>query len=80
MAHGTFKLDIFETPVTVAPQLKFQNFKFFKNSLKILNIYFGGDTVYFWGNDVDFSGDNVYFFGHILQASHIQKAPSQELW
>ena len=40
-------LDIFETPVTVNPPIgNFKNFKFFKNSLKILNVYFWGTSVY----------------------------------
>ena len=44
-------LDIFETPVTVTPPPtgNFKNFEFFKNSLKILNVYFWGTSVYFWG-------------------------------
>ena len=34
-------LDIFKTPVTVTPPARnFKNFKLFKNSLKILNVYF----------------------------------------
>ena len=44
-------LDIFETPVTMTPQQEIsKNFKFFKNSLKILNVYsFGGKNVYSFG-------------------------------
>ena len=52
-----YEPDIFETPVTVTPQQEnFKNFKFFKNSLKRLNVYFWGTNVYFWGT-------NVYFWG-----------------
>ena len=39
-------LDIFETTVTVTPPTgNFKNFKFFKASLKILNVYFEGKNV-----------------------------------
>ena len=45
------------------PTGNFKNFKFFKNSLKILNVYFWGTNVYFWGTNVYFWGTNVYFWG-----------------
>ena len=45
------------------PTKKFKNFKFFKNSLKILNVYFWGTSVYFWGTSVYFWGTGVYFWG-----------------
>ena len=38
------------------PTRNFKNFKFFKNSLKILNVYFWGTSVYFWGTSVYFWG------------------------
>ena len=39
-------LDIFETPVTVTPNKKKKNFKFF---LAILSVYFWGDNVFTFG-------------------------------
>ena len=45
------------------PTRNFQNFKFFKNSLKILSVYFWGTGVYFWGTSVYFWGTGVYFWG-----------------
>ena len=54
------RFDIFETPVTVTPPTRnFKNFKFFKTSLKILNVYFWGTSVYFWGT----FGERVFTFG-----------------
>ena len=41
----------------------FKNFKFFKNSLKILSVYFWGTGVYFWVTSVYFWGTSVYFWG-----------------
>ena len=64
-------LDIFEAPVTVTPPTgNFKNFKFFKNSLKIKNVYFLGEerlllgmlNVYFGGNNVYFGGFGNFFF------------------
>ena len=44
-------LDIIETPCDRAPPTEnFKNSRFFQNSLKILNVYFWGDKVYFGGN------------------------------
>ena len=40
------------------PTRNFKNFKFFKSTLKILNVYFWGTSVYFWGTSV---GDNRGF-------------------
>ena len=53
------------------PTRNSKNFKFFKNSLKILNVYFWGilnvyfweTGVYFWGTGVYFWGTSVYFWG-----------------
>ena len=47
--HGEFELPGL---VSDAPTGNFKNFKFFQNSLKILNIYFWGDNVFFWGDEV----------------------------
>ena len=44
------------------PTGNFKNFKFLKNSLKILNVYFWGTSVYFWGTGVYFWGTSVYFW------------------
>ena len=55
-ADEMYRLDIFETPVSDPPTRNFLNFKFFQNSLNILNVYFWGKNVYFWG-------DNVYCWG-----------------
>ena len=38
----------FRNPCDRDPPIK--NFKFFKNSLKILDVYFWGTSVYFWGS------------------------------
>ena len=38
------------------PTRNFKNFKFFKNPLKVLNVYIWGKSVYFWGT-------NIYFWG-----------------
>ena len=43
------------------PTGNFKTFKFFKNVLKILNVYFWGTSVYFWGMDVHFWG--TFTFG-----------------
>ena len=52
----------FRTPCDHDPQQEIsKNFKFFKNSLKILNVYFWGKSVYFWGKNAYFWGNNVYF-------------------
>ena len=59
----TKKLDIFENLVPVIPQQEIsKNFKFFKTSLKILNVFFGGTNVLFWGTTFTF-GDNRGFRG-----------------
>ena len=42
------------------PNREFQNFNFFQTSLKILNVYFGGDNIYFWGNKVYFWGRYIF--------------------
>ena len=43
-------LNIFETPCDCDPATgNSEDFKFFQTSLKLLNVYFGGDTVYGWG-------------------------------
>ena len=61
-----FRLDIFETPVTVTPQQEIsKTFKLFKNSLKILNIDFWGKSVYFWGKSVYFWGKERLLLGEI---------------
>ena len=48
--------------IPVTPQQKIENFKFFKNSLEILNVYFWGKNVYFWGTSVYF-GERTFTFG-----------------
>ena len=44
------------------PKGNFKNFKFFKNFLKILNVYFAGTSVYFWGESVYF-WERAFTFG-----------------
>ena len=55
-----------KTALTMTPQQEilkhFTFFKFFQNSLKLLNVYFWGDNVYFWGDKVYF-GDSRGFWG-----------------
>ena len=42
----TLELDIFETPETATPQQEIsESLKFFQNSLKILKVYFWGDSI-----------------------------------
>ena len=54
---------IFSKPCNRDPPTgNFKNFKFFKNPLRILNVYFWGKSVYFWGKRVYFWGNSVYFF------------------
>ena len=68
--HGTFsaltfRLDIFEIPVTVTPQQTIsKTLNSSKTSLKVLNVYFGGDRIYFWGDNVYFWGNHIYFWGN----------------
>ena len=59
----TMQLDKYEYPCDrdAQQQENFKNFQFFKNSLKILNVYFGGKNVYFWGNSVYFGGFSKIF-------------------
>ena len=65
MILGPQKLDNFETPVTVTPQQKIsKTLNSSKNSLKILSVYFWGDSVYFWGVNVYF-GETTLTFGEI---------------
>ena len=60
-ANRSGMLAIFETPVTVTPQTgNFKNFKFFKTSQKIKNVYFWGKNVYFWGKNVSFWGSSGF--------------------
>ena len=53
------------------PKDNFKNFKFFKNSLKILSVYFWRKNVYFWGDNVYFGeitftiGEITFTFGEI---------------
>ena len=62
-ARGTW-IRYFRNPCDRDPPARnFKNFKFFKNSLKILNVYFWGTSVYFWGPGVYFWGTGVYFWG-----------------
>ena len=55
--------------MSVTPQQKIQNFKFFQNALRILNVSFSGDNAYFWGDNVTFGdirytlGDSRRFYG-----------------
>ena len=54
----------FRNPCDRDPPIgNFKNFKFFKNSLKILSVYFWVTGVYFWGTSVYFWGMSVYFWG-----------------
>ena len=58
----TLILDTFETPgpVTVTPPTRnFKNFKFFPNSLKILNVDFWGDNIHFW--EIRFTLEEIRF-------------------
>ena len=69
--HIPLRVRYFRNPCDRDPPTRnFKNFKFFKNSLKILNVYFwgtsvyfGGTSVYFWGTGVYFWGTSVYFWG-----------------
>ena len=55
-------LDIFETPVTVTPNKKFQKLEILpKVPYKYLTFTFG-DNVYFWGDNVYFWRNNIYFW------------------
>ena len=48
------------------PNRKFEIlFKFFQNSLKILNVYFWGDNVYLEGSGVYFGGNKAYSTGFL---------------
>ena len=51
-------LYLFHAPTRDPPTRNLTNFKFFRNPLKILNVYFRGDNVYFRGNTV--------YFGEIM--------------
>ena len=44
------------------PTGNFRNFKFFKNPLKILNVYFWGTKAYSWGERTWFSGFLEFLF------------------
>ena len=44
------------------PTGKFKNLKFFKDTLRILNVDFWGKNVYFWGTSVYF-GERAFTFG-----------------
>ena len=59
-----FEIDVFETPVTVTLQQEIskKNFKFFENSLKILNVYFWGKNIDFWERAFTF-GEITFTFG-----------------
>ena len=61
--HNCF-LDIFETPVTVTPPTEnFKNFKFFKNSQTILNVYFWGNLTFTFGDRAFTFGERAFTFG-----------------
>ena len=47
------------------PTRNFKNFKFFKNSLKILNVYFWGTNVYFGGTERLLLGNERLLLGII---------------